>query len=360
MADGKKEVARLKKSSTGPKTHQGKLNVSRNATKHGILSLRPVVAHFESEQGWQRHREAILESLAPEGGMEEALAERVALCSWRLNRVIAYETENLAEEQEAVKEDLEEDRRKKLRLTTLYKREAKEILAGTMLEDMVDLDKGQGLSDLAIDMLAPLEVPLERAINTRRYFDAVVRVMDGEPHTPVDYDDAGWLFDKACFFAMELPYVMRGDEEVDEDEIRDKALKLMEKLEGRMEVQDTLMVSEIKEHLAWIAEAAWSEHIVEDINQVGYTLVEALLEKLHTVASHEAKVAEEQAQKVQQQITKRRRAKILPSADDLQKIGRYESHLSKEMYRALHELEALQERRTGGKSPLARLDVQLP
>jgi hypothetical protein len=153
---------------------------------------------------------------------------------------------------------------------------------------------------------------------------------------------------------------MQDDEEADEDEIRKSALELMDNLEGRMEVQDTLMVSEIKEHLAWISEAAWSEHIVEDINQVGYTLVEALLEKLHTVARHEAKVAEEQAQKVQQQIIKRRRAKILPGADDLQKIGRYESHLSKEMYRALHELEALQERQSGGRSPLARLDIQLP
>ena len=184
--------------------------------------------------------------------------------------------------------------------------------------------------------------------------------MDGEPHTPVDYYDAWWLFEKACFFSTELPHLMQDDEEADEDEIRKSALELMDKLEGRMEVQDTLMVSEIKEHLAWIAEAASSEHIVEDVNQVGYTLVEALLEKLHTVASHEAKVAEEQAQRVQQQIVKRRRAKILPSADDLQKIGRYESHLSKEMYRALHELEALQERRIGGRSPLARLDVQLP
>ena len=134
----------------------------------------------------------------------------------------------------------------------------------------------------------------------------------------------------------------------------------MDKLEERIDVQDTLMVSEIKEHLAWIAEAASSEHIVEDVNQVGYTLVDALLGKLHTVACQEAKAAEEQAQKVQQQIVKRRRAKILPSADNLQKIGRYESHLSKEMYRALHELEALQERRIGGRSPLARLDVQLP
>jgi hypothetical protein len=360
MADAKKEVARLKKSSTGPKTHQGKLNVSRNATKHGILSLRPVVAHFESDQGWQRHRQAILESLSPEGGMEEVLAERVALCSWRLNRVIAFETETITQEQEAVTEELEEDRRQKLRLTTLYRREAKEILAGTMGEDMVDLDRGEVLSDFAVDMLAPLEVPLQRAVNTRRYFDAVERVMDGEPHTPVDYYDAGWLFEKACFLATELPYLMQDDEEPDEDEMRKSALELMDKLEGRMKVQDTLMVSEIKEHLAWITEAAWSEHIVEDVSQVGYTLVEALLEKLHTVACKEAKVAEEQAQKVQQQIVKQRRAKILPSADNLQKIGRYESLLSKEMYRALHELEALQERRRGGKSPLARLDVQLP
>jgi hypothetical protein len=360
MADGKKGVARLKKGATGPKTPQGKLNVSRNASKHGILSLRPVVVHFESEQSWQRHREAILESLAPEGGMEEVLAERVALCSWRLNRIIAYETENIAEEQEAALQEVEEDRRHKHRLTTLYKREAKEILAGTMVEDMVDLDRGEALSDFAIDMLAPVEVPLQRAINARRYFDAVVTVMDGEPQTPVDYYEAEWLFEKACFFATELPYLMQDDEEADEDEIRKSALELMDKLEGRMEVQDTLMVSEIKEHLAWISEAAWSEHIVEDVNQVvGYTLVEALLEELHTVARREAKVAEEQAQKVQQQIIKRRRAKILLSADDLQKIGRYESHLSKEMYRALHELEALQERRSGGKSPLARLDVQL-
>jgi hypothetical protein len=360
MADGKKEVARLKKNTTGPKTPQGKLNVSRNATKHGILSLRPVVAHLESEQGWQRHREAILESLAPEGGLEEVLAERVALCSWRLNRIIAFETQSITQEQEAVTEEVEEDRRQKLRLTSIYKREAQEILAGTIVEEMVDLDRGEALSDFAVDMLAPVEGPLQRAINTQRYFDAVVRVMGGEPHTLVDYYDAGWMFEKACFFATELPYLMQDDEEADEEEMRKSALELMDKLEERMEVQDTLTVSEIKEHLAWIAEAAWSEHIVEDVNQVGYTLVEALLEKLHTVARHEAKVAEEQAQKVQQQIIKRRRATILPSADDLQKIGRYESHLSKEMYRALHELEALQERRRGGRLPLARLDVQLP
>ena len=79
--------------------------------------------------------------------------------------------------------------------------------------------------------------------------DAVATVMDGEPHTPVDYYDAGWLFEKACFLATELPHLMQDDEDADENEIRKSALELMDRLEGRMEVQDTLMVSEIKEHL---------------------------------------------------------------------------------------------------------------
>jgi hypothetical protein len=32
-------------------------------------------------------------------------------------------------------------------------------------------------------------------------------------------------------------------------------------------------------------------------------------------------------------------------------------HLSRQLYKALHELEALQVRRLGGAAPLARLDV---
>src|SRR3712207_1567842 len=107
----------------GPKTPAGKLAVSRNASKHGILSPRPVVAAFESERAWKAHREAIIESLAPVGGMEEALAERVALNLWRLNRVTVHETESIVAEQEAVHEAVKRDRERALRLATLDPRE---------------------------------------------------------------------------------------------------------------------------------------------------------------------------------------------------------------------------------------------
>ncbi len=39
-------------------------------------------------------------------------------------------------------------------------------------------------------------------------------------------------------------------------------------------------------------------------------------------------------------------------------MARYEAHLSRQLYKAMHELEALQVRRWGGAAPLARLDVQ--
>jgi len=40
--------------------------------------------------------------------------------------------------------------------------------------------------------------------------------------------------------------------------------------------------------------------------------------------------------------------------------GRMKAHLSRAMYKALHELKALQARRNGGSAPLARIDVQIP
>jgi hypothetical protein len=92
--------------------------------------------------------------------------------------------------------------------------------------------------------------------------------------------------------------------------------------------------------------------------QVAYTPLEGLLEKLHTVAQGALLKAEKQARKVERQILEKRRARILPKVEDMQRVGRYEAHLSRELYRSLHELEALQTRRAGGAAPLGRVDVQ--
>jgi hypothetical protein len=77
----------------GPKTPAGRIAVRLNATTHGILSARPVVNEYERAEDWEEHRRAVVESLGPDNGMEQVLAERVALCSWRPNRAVLYESE---------------------------------------------------------------------------------------------------------------------------------------------------------------------------------------------------------------------------------------------------------------------------
>jgi hypothetical protein len=80
----------------GPATEEGKEVVKWNSTKHGIRSPAPVVPGVEKKEDWENHRDGVLESLSPEGHLELVLAERVALLSWRLNRVTRYETETIS------------------------------------------------------------------------------------------------------------------------------------------------------------------------------------------------------------------------------------------------------------------------
>src|SRR5215207_4199912 len=114
---GSKAVARRKK--RGPKTPKGRLAVRLNASTHGILSAQPVVGAYERAEDWESHREVVVGSLSPEGGMEQVLAERVALCSWRLNRVVLYESERVSELQEGVTESVREKRKRRLEVAQL-------------------------------------------------------------------------------------------------------------------------------------------------------------------------------------------------------------------------------------------------
>ena len=63
------------------------------------------------------------------------------------------------------------------------------------------------------------------------------------------------------------------------------------------------------------------------------------------------------AERVEQDLARMSRERVLPDEKTLEKVARYEAHLSRLFHKSLHELEALQTRRSGGVAPLARLDV---
>ena len=75
----------LKVGKGGPATQEGKEVVRWNAARHGIRSPAPVIPGIERSEDWEEHREGVVESLSPEGHLEEVLAEHVALLLWRLH-----------------------------------------------------------------------------------------------------------------------------------------------------------------------------------------------------------------------------------------------------------------------------------
>ena len=63
------------------------------------------------------------------------------------------------------------------------------------------------------------------------------------------------------------------------------------------------------------------------------------------------------AERIEQELARMSRERLLPDEKTLEKVARYEAHLSRLLHKALHELEAMQTRRSAAVALLARLDV---
>jgi vacuolar-type H+-ATPase subunit E/Vma4 len=85
---------------------------------------------------------------------------------------------------------------------------------------------------------------------------------------------------------------------------------------------------------------------------------EELLEAATKEARRKVRETKSRVDEVERDLRDMSRERLLPDEMTLQKIARYEAHLSRGLYQAKHELEALQTKRSGGAAPLARLDVQ--
>ena len=76
--------------STGPTTTEGKAATAQNALRHG-LTARQIVCREEREEDFAEFRAALWGALAPADAVEEQMAERIVLISWRLRRTARAE-----------------------------------------------------------------------------------------------------------------------------------------------------------------------------------------------------------------------------------------------------------------------------
>jgi hypothetical protein len=285
----------------GPRTEEGKEVARWNATRHGIRSPAPVVPGVEKKEDWEEFRDGILEDLAPLGSLELALAERVALLSWRLHRVTRYETETIARAQETVEDDLASRRR--------FDSHARGPIHP---EDA---------------LAAPKE-----ARRTERLLKKFADYPDERKLPGPDADAVLWAV------------AGRVDEETDLEELELPGVPEWAGLYGDTAEWDGWSVGLVRECLYVIASAAGED-------------LEVLMEGAREKARLDVISAKHVAEKVEERLQYMRRERLLPDDKTLEKVSRYEAHLSRLMFKALHELEALQVRRSGGSAPLARLDV---
>jgi hypothetical protein len=289
-------------SKVGPVTEEGKEIVRWNATRHGIRSPAPVVPGVEKAEDWEKHRDGVLESVQPEGHLELVLAERVALLSWRLHRVTRYETESIALFQEKAEDDLARERR---------------------------FDSGP-------DHPEAVRSNAKSAREEHKLLKRFAKMEDNKPLSALDADSVIWD-------AMECADKV-AEGEVDPEELL-----------------ESVSVPGLPNSNAWEGYEGWTAGLVHAVIEAVARATDEGPEELLEAATRSARFKVErtklEAEKVEQDLKNMARERLLPDEKTLEKVARYEAHLSRGLYKALHELEALQVRRTGGAAPLARLDV---
>ncbi len=80
--------------STGPRTIRGKARAALNAYKHGVLARGLVIPRIEGKAAARQFNtmlKALIADLCPVGALERLMVQEIAVCTWRLRRILKYE-----------------------------------------------------------------------------------------------------------------------------------------------------------------------------------------------------------------------------------------------------------------------------
>ena len=314
------------RASTGPRSPDGKARSSRNALRHGLrvdLSGSCPVLPGESAAGWAKHRDAVVADIVPAGPLEMALAERVALCLWRLNRTAAYEAgvsaAGMAEVAERFRDPDPDEKSVPFGAVedpdTRKLRDALETIR----------DRGAVVAEWAAA------------------FGLLSRLTDLPDDSPVDGDTVEGVF---CDLVGALPGSLEEHFDTDDPEFL------------------AVVGVPAEHHNAPYAWRGWTagavRQAVRTMAQVFKTpattlIADALGERMRI--QEEGRAAVEAAERQAQASRKRLRAKAerqalraaIPSDGALDRVTRYEAHLTRQLQHALATLDRLRESRPAAR-----------
>lgn len=299
--------------SAGPRTAIGKAVVARNAVKHGLTSVSPVVAGLECEADWQALCDGMSADLAPQGSLEAALAERVTLSFWRLQRVARYETGIINVDQEAVAEmlkSIEAELRTCIEKERLAQHEfessRQQVAFLELLGSLPDNEKVDGADVFEV---------FEAAWNCHLSLPAPDPNFAALMGLPAECHEDAWEWDGWTAGLVR---------------------QIIAKLAARVRLSP--------------------EGLLGCCMRLQREILEYQSKSL--IANDQRKI--ELARRHRETESRLRRTRMLPDDGTSAKIGRYEQHLSKQLSQALHELERVQARRRGRfVTPPMVLDVNI-
>jgi hypothetical protein len=297
--------------------------------RHGIFLQAPVIPGVEKVREFRRFQSKVLETMAPRNELQRWWARRIVRLIWRLNRVEVYEAAVIEKGQQRAEdksaEVVEQPDHYLLKTVRSYLKLLKSLphlapetkvrgsealavlglmadLAGVKLEEVVPLATAKA-EDLASLLRHPVLKEWTRA--------EILEVISAIAH-------------------REAP-----------EGLRQAEAAILEAISAIAHREDNAP------DLRQAAAEVLASHREDDAAAEG--LRQAAVRQLMTIlASHEANFAARDH---------RRRLRLLPDSDELNRVERYETHLSRLLVRAFREYEALQAQERGERIPVARLDI---
>lgn len=310
--------------STGPRTVEGKAVVARNATKHGIFTVVPVIPG-ECPDEWEAHRAGVVESLDPDGLLEVNLAERAALLLWRLQRLARYEAETTAVEIEEAEAPPLPSR-------------------GDELDALLPLTRRATREDQLRGIRANLHSARQELAVVTPACAFFADDAGTAPDRVIPFGVATTIFEAALVIA-ESSETVRGDPPSFDGKIFLKKLCVAESEAAKVSWTPDLIRRGLLVYAGFAGEPAdrFQKQVRADLSDraVG---CERAIRRLNREAAAVARL-------VDRGPAGERAAKLLPGDGRDERIAKYERHLHSLLTSTLHELERLQARRIGESVP---------
>ena len=300
--------------STGPKTERGKRTVARNAIKHGILAREVVITAGDGEESLEEFQELVKqlwEDHNPVGVMEGSLVQEIASCLWRKARVLRAENGEIRTRVDTLRMERAQQLSDKANLDLALSDMESPLFSDKNWADQQVSTKDQWVAKQLVQIgLREHNRGLEVLSSLLKFAKSEI-ARDGylSEWTQKRVFNAFHLWQKAL---VEICSIVGRPETNTEDEQSDDEQSQDEQSDG-----------------------------VRNQKQIQKMAVEFIERGLASIDIWSAYSMKRQALALDAEM----RRFSLPPADVTDKLLRYESHLDKQLYRAMDQLERLQRRR---------------